>query len=202
MGVSRRVLVAGAVGALVVPPVPSGRTIVSCAEWGARPPVEPPAVVGRRPTRVLVHHTATENAADRSVAHAHRLARFFQDVHIGRDWGDTGQHFTITRGAHVLEGRHGSLAALRAGDHLVEGAHCPGQNRTSIGVENEGTYTAELPPDEQWDALVWLCATVCRQYGIPPSEIHGHRDHYADTVCPGDALHARLPALRAEVALR
>ncbi|XVV01224.1 peptidoglycan recognition protein family protein [Actinosynnema sp. CA-248983] len=164
--------------------------------------MEEPNVVLKRPERILIHHTATENAGDTSERHAFELARFFQRLHAAdRGWGDTGQHFTISRGGRLLEGRHGSLAALRSGDRLVEGAHCPGQNRSSVGIENEGTYVSEVPPDEQWDALVWLCARVCRQYDIPPTEIYGHRDFYGDTVCPGDAFYALLPRLRADVAL-
>lgn len=202
---SRRTVVLG-VGAVVglglstLPPA-ARRRVEPCAEWGARPPVEPPAVLPHRPERIIVHHTATENTADTSRAHAHRLARFFQDQHIARDWGDTGQHFTITRGGVLLEGRHGSLDALLAGDQVVEGAHAYGQNRSSIGIENEGTYLTGRPPSAQWDALVWLCARICEQYGIPPTAIHGHRDFWDGTVCPGDALHSLLPRLRAEVAL-
>jgi hypothetical protein len=151
--------------------------------------------------RILVHHTATENTGDTSVEHARGWARFCQELHMGHGWGDTGQHFTNSRGGVLLEGRHGSLDALIAGDRMVRGAHCPGQNSVAIGIENEGTYIGEEPPAAQWDALVWLCASVCGQYGIAPSEIDGHRDHYADTVCPGDRLYSMLPRLRAEVAL-
>ncbi|MFE9748750.1 peptidoglycan recognition family protein [Saccharothrix saharensis] len=204
---SRRAVVLGVgavvgLGASALPPRPARRRIERCAEWGARTPAERPAVVDRRPERILVHHTATENVADGSRRHAHELARFFQSLHMDANgWGDTGQHFTITRGGVVLEGRHGSVDALLAGDRMVEGAHAFGQNRNSIGIENEGTYVDGVPPAVQWDALVWLCVVTCRQYSIPPSEIHGHRDFWDGTVCPGDALHALLPRLRAQVAL-
>ncbi len=205
--VSRRAVLLG-VGAVVgsvasaLPPRADRRRIERCAEWGAREPVERAASLSRAPQRVLVHHTATENVADESRRHAHDLARFFQRLHMDdNDWGDTGQHFTITRGGVVLEGRHGSVDALLAGDRMVEGAHAFGQNRDAIGIENEGTYVDQTPPAVQWDALVWLCAVVCRQYAIPPTEIHGHRDFWDGTVCPGDAFHALLPRLRAQVAL-
>ncbi|MFD1150380.1 peptidoglycan recognition protein family protein [Saccharothrix hoggarensis] len=204
--VSRRAVLLGAgavvgLGASTLPPRPARRRVEPCAEWGALPPADRPVRVDRKPVRLLIHHTATENVADGSRRHAHELARFFQRLHVGHGWGDTGQHFTVTRGGVVLEGRHGSLDALLAGDRMVEGAHAFGQNRNSIGIENEGTYVDGTPPAAQWDALVWLCAVVCRQYGIPPREIHGHRDFWDGTVCPGDAFHALLPRLRAEVAL-
>jgi hypothetical protein len=41
---------------------------------------------------------------------------------------------------------------------------------------------------------------VCNQYGIPPTEIYGHRDYLSTTVCPGDHLYAMLPQLRQQVA--
>jgi hypothetical protein len=205
--VSRRAVLLG-VGAVVgsvaatLPPRAPRRRIERCAEWGARTPVDQPVTLGRGPERILVHHTATENVADGSRQHAHELARFFQALHMdANDWGDTGQHFTITCGGVVLEGRHGSVDALLAGDRMVEGAHAFGLNRNSIGIENEGTYVDEVPPAGQWDALVWLCVVICRQYSIPPAEIHGHRDFWDGTVCPGDAFHALLPRLRAEVTL-
>ena len=173
----------------------------TCADWGARPPSSPTTVVYQRPVRILVHHTATDNVTDYSVEHAYAHARWIQDHHMDDNgWIDSGQHFTNSRGGHLMEGRHGSLDALHAGDHLVEGAHCPGQNSIAIGIENEGLYTAEEPRPEQWDSLVSFCVYTCEQYGIAPTEIDGHRDHYADTQCPGDKLYAALPRLRQEVA--
>ena len=116
-----------------------------------------------------------------------------------RGWPDTGQHFTVSRGGVVLEGRHRSLEFVRVGRWQVEGAHCTGQNVVALGIENEGTYSAVDPPAELWNKLRSLCAYLCGQYGIRPSQIYGHRD-FKDTACPGDRLYAALPRLRAEVA--
>ena len=44
-----------------------------------------------------------------------------------------------------------------------------------------------------------MCAYVCQQYKVRPTEIYGHRD-FKDTACPGDALYRMLPKLRTEVA--
>ncbi|WNV82166.1 peptidoglycan recognition family protein [Umezawaea sp. Da 62-37] len=175
--------------------------IRTCDDWGARPPSAPTTLVYGKPERILVHHTATDNVTDYSEAHAFEHARWIQDRHMDvNGWLDSGQHFTNSRGGFLMEGRHGSLDALRAGDRLVEGAHCPGQNRIAIGIENEGLYTAEEPPREQWDSLVSFCVYTCERYGIAPAAIDGHRDHYDDTVCPGDKLYSLLPRLRQEVA--
>ncbi|MFF4367150.1 peptidoglycan recognition family protein [Streptomyces sp. NPDC001594] len=183
-----------------------GRTavpeITGCAGWGAREPSEDVVVLDSRPDRIIVHHTATANVTDYSRERAHALARAVQSYHMdGQGWIDTGQHFTVSRGAFVLEGRHESLAALDSGERMVRGAHCVGQNSVAIGIENEGTYTAEEPPAAQFSALADLCARVCRQYGVAASEIYGHRD-FNSTACPGDKLYALLPKLRQEVARR
>ncbi|MFF4578820.1 peptidoglycan recognition family protein [Streptomyces sp. NPDC001389] len=176
--------------------------ITDCDGWGAREASEPVVVLGARPERIIVHHTATANVSDYSQQRAHALARAIQTYHMDmQGWIDTGQHFTVSRGAFVLEGRHDSLAALGAGDRMVRGAHCVGQNSMAIGIENEGTYMTEEPPAAQFSALADLCAHVCRQYGVPASEIYGHRD-FNSTSCPGDMLYAMLPKLRQEVARR
>ena len=96
----------------------------------------------------------------------------------------------------MLEGRHHSLEFACAGHRQVEGAHCTGQNVVALGIENEGTYSAVDPPEKLWNRLRELCAFLCRQYRIAPTEIYGHRD-FKDTACPGDRLYAALPRLRA-----
>ncbi|MFG2299028.1 peptidoglycan recognition family protein [Streptomyces sp. NPDC048603] len=180
----------------------SGTGIIDCAGWGAREASESVVLLAGRPERIIVHHTATANVTDYSLDRAHELARAIQTYHMDlQGWIDTGQHFTVSRGAFVLEGRHHSLAALNAGDRLVRAAHCVGQNSVAIGIENEGTYMTEQPPEAQYTALADLCAQICRQYGVPASEIYGHRD-FNSTACPGDMLYAMLPKLREDVAGR
>ncbi|MFD5409332.1 peptidoglycan recognition family protein [Streptomyces nojiriensis] len=176
--------------------------IIGCAAWGARAASEPVVVLANGPERIIVHHTATANVTDYSEQRAVALARAIQTYHMdAQGWIDTGQHFTVSRGAFVLEGRHNSLAELRAGTRQVRAAHCVGQNTVSIGIENEGTYTSQDPPAAQYAALADLCAHICDQYGLPASEIYGHRDFNA-TSCPGDRLYALLPTLRKDVAAR
>ncbi|MEV4143707.1 N-acetylmuramoyl-L-alanine amidase [Amycolatopsis sp. NPDC049691] len=174
--------------------------VISCADWGARPARWSSLPVVTSPaTKILIHHTTDPNTTDYTRAHAIGLARQIQDFHMdGNGWPDTGQHFTNTRGGYVLEGRHGSLDALHDGHRMIEGAHCPGRNTDSIGIENEGLYTSATPTQAQWDSLVQLCAYVCQQYGISVDDIKGHRDYFA-TECPGNQLYSMLPKLREDV---
>ncbi|MCX5195500.1 peptidoglycan recognition protein family protein [Streptomyces sp. NBC_00249] len=180
----------------------TGPVIFDCGAWGARPPSEPVEVLAAPPRRIIVHHTATRNVEDYSQQRAFALARAIQNYHMDvQGWIDTGQHFTVSRGAFVTEGRHRSFTELTAGGCQVRSAHCVGQNDVAVGIENEGTYTTEEPPARQYEALVSLCAHVCATYGLPPSEIRGHRD-FNDTECPGERLYALLPKLRQDVAQR
>lgn len=209
----RRTLLAGALGAGVVGALgivkagPANAAVTrpaigACTAWGAQPARSAISMTGP-PEKILVHHTASANTTDYSQAAAHRLARDIQSWHFARGWADSGQQFTISRGGFTLEGRHRSIEGLGSGSSTVFplGAHCTGQNSTSVGIENEGTYTSATPTTAQWKALVNLCAYLCQTYRLSPSVIYGHRD-FLDTQCPGDALYALLPQLRAEVAGR
>jgi N-acetyl-anhydromuramyl-L-alanine amidase AmpD len=176
-------------------------SVANCTTWGAQPSTQPITVLAARPSKIIVHHTASANSTDYSQAHAFSLARSIQQSHFSRGWIDTGQHFTVSRGGYVMEGRHRSLEALSGGASHVRGAHCDGQNDVAVGIENEGLYTSALPPQALYNQLVALCAFICQQYGIPSSQIYGHRDFNA-TECPGDQLYAKLPQLRSDVAAR
>ncbi|MGH3741539.1 MAG: N-acetylmuramoyl-L-alanine amidase [Micromonosporaceae bacterium] len=175
-------------------------TIHGVATWAARPPSSPVTVNNYRPDKIVVHHTATANSTDYSLAHAYALSRSIQNWHMDHNgWIDTGQHFTISRGGHITEGRHRSLETLRGGASFVYGTHAGPANGTSIGIENEGTYTSLSPTTALYDALVDQCAYLCDQYRISASRIYGHRD-FMSTQCPGDVLYGMLPQLRADVA--
>ncbi|GGT59425.1 peptidoglycan recognition protein family protein [Streptomyces purpureus] len=209
---SRRSLLTGAfaVGAAGLLPLgaagsaraAAGPEILGCAGWGARPSRSPVRVLTTAPHKIIVHHTSTPNTTDLSPAAAIDLAHIMQNDQMDvRGWIDTGQHFTISRGAYILEGRHESVSALQGGTRQVESAHAYGQNQVAVGIENEGTYMKVGQPAAQYAALLELCTHICRQYGLRAYQIYGHRDFNA-TDCPGDRLYAMLPQLRREVAAR
>ncbi|MER7332921.1 MULTISPECIES: N-acetylmuramoyl-L-alanine amidase [unclassified Micromonospora] len=173
--------------------------IYSCDEWGARPPADPLSVSAIPTNKIIVHHMAFPNVTDYSEAQAIKLARDCQNLHMdGNRWSDTGQHFTVSRGGYVMEGRRGSLERLQAGDRQMISAHCPGENGRAIGIENEGTYVTETPPEALLDSLVKLCTTICQQYGLHAHDIFGHWD-FRTTQCPGAAFYRQFPDLRRRV---
>lgn len=175
-------------------------TIHNRAAWNARPPSSAVTIRNHRPNKIVIHHTATANQTDTSLARAFSLSRGIQNHHMDTNgWIDAGQQFTISRGGHIMEARHQSLPTLQGGSSFPHGAHAGVQNSESIGIENEGTYTSVAPPAALYDALVHFCAYTCQQYQIPPSQIFGHRD-FSATACPGNVFYGMLSQLRNDVA--
>ena len=122
--------------------------IIDCDTWGARPPAGELPLSAISTNKIILHHMAFPNVTDYSREQAIKLAKKCQDLHMdGNGWSDTGQHFTISRGGYVLEGRRGSLTQLDTGGNQVISAHCPGENGRSIGIEHEGTYVSDIPPE-------------------------------------------------------
>ncbi|MET9585624.1 N-acetylmuramoyl-L-alanine amidase [Streptomyces sp. NPDC006539] len=173
--------------------------IIDCDSWGARPPSSTIQITGNTTNKIILHHMAFPNVTDYSREHAVQLAQDCQDLHMDTNgWADTGQHFTVSRGGYVLEGRHRSLETLEAGEHQVTAAHCPGENGNAIGIENEGTYITETPPEALLDSLVELCTAVCRKFGLNAWDVFGHWD-FRETDCPGIAFYAQFPVIRSRV---
>ena len=170
-------------------PSPEFPWIIDCDTWGARPPSSPIQITGNTTNKIILHHMAFPNVTDYSRDHALQLARDCQNLHMDTNgWADTGQHFTVSRGGYVLEGRHRSLETLDAGQHQVISAHCPGENGNAIGIENEGTYITETPPQALLDSLVELCVAVCQQFRLNAWDIFGHWDFRLGHRLPGHRL--------------
>lgn len=132
--------------------VPSPR-IYSCSEWNARAARGAVQINNYRPSKIVIHHTATSNGTATTQAAAFSLARGIQNYHMDSNgWMDTGQNFTVSRGGYVMEGRHRSLETLRGGSSFVHGAHAGNENGRSIGIENEGTFTSVTPPAALYSA--------------------------------------------------
>ena len=171
--------------------------IISCADWGAAPPKQKIVLVGR-PVRVIDHGTdghAPPGSDPRQSGMAY--ARALQHSHFGRGWIDSGHNFLVTRDGVILEGRHGSLAAIKAG-RMVESAHCPGQN-DQPGIEHEHFGSDEGLTDVQKQASIWLHALICRSTGIRPTDFFPHKQFFS-TDCPTAHIEQWLPELRLRTA--
>lgn len=170
------------------PPIAAAPRIYTTEEWGATP-AKVTYFPQKRAVGIVVHNTEGANrqpytSQSDEIAAAFRNARDIQASHMGeRGWHDTGQHFTISQGGVITEGRHGTLVAARAGN-VVRGAHAPGANDDWWGIEvagdNRGNYVVT---DEQFAALVALGQWL-RLVAGHPLQVQPH-NHFSDTSCPG-----------------
>lgn len=166
--------------------------IFMTAEWGARRP-NSTNFAKRTAAGLLIHNTQHPNRAplsgnaERSAAFS--LARSIQEDHFDRGWADTGQHFLISRGGLIMEGRHGSLNAAKEG-RVARGAHANSNvyNTTWFGIELEGDNRAEFKvAAPQWAALIELCAWLSFWGSFDPRNIKGHLE-VSSTDCPGKVM--------------
>jgi hypothetical protein len=192
--------------------------IVTRAEWGADsvPPRAEPDF--GEVALAFVHHTvsASEYAPEDSAAIVLGIARYHRD---SNKWNDIGYNFLVDKYGQVFEGRAGGM------DLAVVGAHAQGFNGVSTGIACLGDFTATPQSGAGLAALADIVAWKLALHAVPPEgqvtvtsaggstnrypsgravafeRISGHRDANA-TSCPGSALFAQIPALRAAVARR
>ena len=162
--------------------------IITCPEWGARPPREEIELVAAA-ERIIFHHTAghhreIDTPRSESVEEAKRYARDIQAFHMDTNgWIDSGHNFLVTRAGHVLQGRWKTVHAIQRG-RMVRSAHCPGQN-TQIGIEHEHLGDEMMTPAQRFSSAL-LQAWIARRYGrVKVLDVQPHRRYFA-TSCPGN----------------
>jgi hypothetical protein len=195
--------------ALPARPVPR---MVTRAGWRADEAMVggPPEYTG--PVQVFfVHHTASGNGY--SCGQSASIVRGIQAYQVrSRGWDDIGYNFLIDKCGTIFEGRGGGVG------RSVLGAHTLGFNENASAIAVIGTYgTGGVSPAVR-TAIATVAAYKLGAYGNVPNErvlltsggsdrfakglkvtfnrISGHRDA-GRTSCPGDALYAQLPAIRA-----
>jgi N-acetylmuramoyl-L-alanine amidase len=177
---------------------PNGKfEIVLAGDWGAVAPTGRIVRVGR-PDKIIFHHT-DGHAPGSSLADAKAYARSIQHDHMHRSppFIDSGHNFLVTRAGHILEGRQGSLAAIRDGV-MVSSAHAPTQNHNP-GIEHEHKGNEQLTAAQR-EASLFLHELICRETGIGPNAIHGHKE-FSPTECPA-SLEPEIARFRAELRRR
>ncbi len=183
--------------------------VISTSDWGARPTRNNVRFRRTSPKYIVIHHTASPNPPNHqsqgTEAGAKQYARQIQNFHMDvNGWSDSGHNFLNTTAGILLEGRQGTLDAVKQGQ-CVQSAHAARQGNKlrggnqSPGIENEGIFMTHNMEAIQWNSLVELCVALCESCNISPDNIKGHRD-FSNTLCPGDWLYAQLPKLRREVA--
>lgn len=186
--------------------MPFSAKVITTNEWGAKSagPFDKTF-----PKFIVIHNTDSgnppNNVSKGTVEGGKQYARQIQKDHMDTNgWSDSGHNFLNTTGGILLEGRHGTLDAVKQG-MCVLSAHAAQQgNRLaggneSPGIENEGNFMTFEMGQKQWDSLVELCVSLCDSCNIDPKNIRGHRE-FSNTDCPGEWLFSQLPRLRKEVA--
>jgi hypothetical protein len=205
-----------AAAAAAATPMP---TVITRRQWGADERLVTGTTSLNPSVKALfVHHTDTTNSYTAAQAYAQVRAIYAFHTKV-RGWNDIGYNLLVDRFGHVFEGRRGSLTAA------VTGAHTGGFNSQSLGIAVLGTYSSAPPSSAALRGLAGVLAWKAAQYQIDPrasvritsaggpftahpagqvvriAAISSHRD-VGLTECPGDALWAKLPWLRRELAAR
>ncbi|MDT5033209.1 MAG: hypothetical protein QOC94_3380 [Actinoplanes sp.] len=186
--------------------------LVSRTGWGANE-----SIVLKRPAYttdvqvLFVHHTADPGAYN--CADSPRIVRGIEAYHVrSKGWNDIGYNFLVDKCGKLFEGRRGGET------RPVLGAHTLGFNQRSAAIAVIGDYRNTGVSATVENVIAQVAAYKIGMYGNLASgrttlvstgsdryaegataalnRISGHRDT-GRTECPGDALYAQLPAIRA-----
>jgi hypothetical protein len=158
--------------------VPTELILNPRSSWGAKPPKGTPTIVpAPERERVVVHYsTGQELGRKDSAEWVREIQRYHQD---NRGWDDIGYNFLVDAGGRIFEGRGWD----------VQGSHCPGWNRSGIGVcflGNDDPGTQDATPEARRSIRAIFDAAQARFRR--PLAMNGHRDNRL-TACPGDELY-------------
>lgn len=190
--------------------------VLSRAAWGADESLRRGTPTYYAAQKLTVHHTATRNDDTDPAA----TVRAIYEWHVnGNGWDDIGYQYLIDEAGRVYEGRWSGTDGDPAHDtagRVVTGAHVGGMNSGNVGIALLGTLSDRQPTPAARGALEQLLRELTARHAISPTgsstyvnpvsgatrtlpNIPGHRDWEA-TECPGAALYALLPSVRASVA--
>ena len=125
----------------------------------------------RKIDKIIIHCSATREGQDIPV-------ETIRKWHVeGRGWSDIGYHFYIDINAKIWKGR----------DIQKIGAHCSGNNRSSIGicycggVEADGKTPKDTRTEQQKESLLHVLKTLKAMF--PECSIYSHNE-FANKACP------------------
>ena len=155
--------------------------IVPVAAWGGTALPEAARPRSHSIRHLTLHHGGEDFPASRDVG---QYLRNLQDwSRREKRWVDIPYHFIID-----LQGRTYAGRPLEyAGDTNTE--YDPTGHALVCVL---GNYETAVPSPAQLAAVEDVFAWLCQRFGLGPETIAGHKDHSAQTVCPGTNLHAQL----------
>jgi hypothetical protein len=169
------------------------RQIVSVAQWGGTP--ADPAQARKQPqiTHITLHHQGEPFPQGKDpVQYLRNLQTWSRTT---KHWLDIPYHYIIDLDGRMYEGRNIEYAGDTNTEYDPKGHAL---------IEVVGNFEEVEPNRKQLDAVVDLMAMLAAKYQVPVERIAGHKDHSAQTVCPGANLYRYLQDgyFREQVALR
>lgn len=167
---------------------------LSRADWRAKP-ADIARMRPQTPRRIVIHNTGVAQNARHDNAR-HDLATKMRNLqHFSvqeRGWPDVPYHYYISMTGAVADGRDPAYA----GD-----SNTRYDLSDRLQVVLEGEFDHERPSTAQLLALDALLLELRARHQIPVNALDAHLE-LAPTTCPGQALMAEMPRLRAGLPYR
>jgi len=184
----------GSLALLSAPAAPAGAalTIITRAEWGAKPArTDSMTPLKGQWSRITVHHSAEETSDPDggTLEESMQTVRSIQKFHMedpAHHWGDIGYHFMIDAAGRIFEARALQWQGAHAGDT---------NNVQNIGVCMLGDLERRPPTPAALKSLELLLDHLREQYRIPGSRVYPHNE-LKTTRCPGPAMTAWIKKYR------
>jgi hypothetical protein len=184
----------GSLALLAAPVAPSGGapTIISRAEWGAKPArTDSMTPLKGQWSRITVHHSAEETSDPEggTLEESMQTVRSIQKFHMedpAHKWGDIGYHFMIDAAGRIFEARALQWQGAHAGDL---------NNVQNLGICMLGDLERRPPTPAALKSLELLLNHLREQYRIPASRVYPHNE-LKTTRCPGPAMTAWIKKYR------
>ena len=127
------------------------------------------------PESIVIHHSTGKDRP--MLPDAESVRNFHINV---RGYRDVGYHYLV----ELVDGR----PVVRFGRKPWDvGAHCPGYNRSSLGVCIIGNFMGAEPSAPVLACAADLVTGLCVAHHIPANRVYGHREvSQRPTACPGD----------------
>ena len=131
----------------------------------------------RKIDKIIIHCSATPEGRDVST-------ETIRQWHLKRGWSDIGYHYVIELDGKIVPGR--PLERI--------GAHCRGENRSSIGICYVGGVNEEMIPKDtrteaQRAALHSLLFDLTDNFA--QATVHGHNE-FSSKACPSFNVQTEL----------
>jgi hypothetical protein len=153
------------------------RAIVPVSAWGGTP-ADPARARKQAITHITLHH---QGEPFKPGTDPQKYLRNLQSwSRSAKQWLDIPYHYIIDLDGRMYAGRDISYA----GDTNTE--YDPMGHAL---IEVVGNFEEVEPNQKQLDAVVDLMAMLAAKYKVPVERIASHRDHSAQTVCPGANLY-------------